>query len=46
MRADVTYTGQFRIGGGEWVDIPGTVTINGTPVTVTVATARSRLVTP
>lgn len=46
VRADVTYTGQFRIAGGEWVDIPGDVTIAGTPVTLTVATAQSRLVTP
>lgn len=46
VRADVTYTGQFRIAGGEWIDIPGTVTIDGGPVSLTVATAQSRLVNP
>jgi hypothetical protein len=45
VRADVTYTGQFRVNGGEWIDIPGDVTIQGTPETVTVKTAKARLVT-
>lgn len=45
-RADVTYGGQFRVDGGVWNDIPGTATITGTPVTITVKESRARLVTP
>lgn len=44
VRADVTYSGQFRVGGGEWVDIPGTVTIRGAAETLSVRTAHARLV--
>jgi len=44
VRVDVTYAGQFRIGGGPWLDIPGTVTITGTPMPLEVALARARLV--
>jgi hypothetical protein len=43
VRADVAYTGQFRVGGGAWIDIPATVTIRGTEETLTVRTARARL---
>lgn len=43
VRADITYTGQFRVGGGEWFDIPGQVDLQGTPVTLTVREARARL---
>jgi hypothetical protein len=43
VRADVTYTGQFRVGNGEWIDIPGTVTIQGAPETLQVKTAKARL---
>lgn len=42
---DVVYTGQFRVGGSGWIDIPGEVTLRGTPTTLTVREARSRLVT-
>ena len=45
VRADVTYGGQFRVNGGEWIDIPGTVTIAGTSEDVQVRTAKARLVT-
>ena len=45
VRADIVYTGQFRVGGGQWFDIPGQVDLEGTPVTLTVREARSRLYT-
>jgi hypothetical protein len=41
--SDATYTGQFRVNGGQWIDIPGDVTIQGTPETLTVRTAKARL---
>ncbi|WP_157582043.1 hypothetical protein [Phycicoccus sp. Soil803] len=44
VRADVTYSGQFRVNGGQWIDIPGDVTIRGTPEDLTVKTAHARLV--
>ena len=45
VRADIVYTGQFRVGGSDWFDIPGEVDLTGTAVTLTVAEAKSRLVT-
>jgi hypothetical protein len=45
VRADVIYTGQFRVAGSEWFDIPGQVDLAGTPVTLTVREATSRLYT-
>ena len=45
VRADATYTGEFRVNGGEWIDIPGEVTIQGTPETLQVKTAKARLYT-
>ena len=42
---DVVYTGQFRVGGSEWFDIPGEVDLEGAPVTLTVREAKSRLYT-
>ena len=45
VRADIVYTGQFRVGGSDWFDIPGEVDLTGTTVTLTVAEAKSRLVT-
>ncbi|MGL4176911.1 MAG: hypothetical protein ACRCSN_12630, partial [Dermatophilaceae bacterium] len=45
-RTDITYTGQFRLPGGAWTDIPGQVTITGAPTTLTVKEARARLVAP
>ena len=43
VRADIVYTGQFRVAGSDWVDIPGEVALQGEPVTLTVREARSRL---
>ena len=45
VRADIVYTGQFRVGGSQWFDIPGDVDLPGTPVTLTVREAMSRLYT-
>ena len=43
-RVDVTYTGQYRIDGGGWLDIPGDATVTGPTVPLTVVQARSELV--
>ena len=45
VRADIVYTGQFRVGGGQWLDIPGEVDLQGAPATLTVREAKSRLYT-
>ena len=45
VRVDIVYTGQFRVGGSQWFDIPGQVDLQGTPVTLTVREATSRLYT-
>jgi len=45
VRADIVYTGQFRVGGSGWIDIPGEVELQGTPVTLTVREAKARLYT-
>ncbi len=37
-------TGQFRVNGGPWLDIPDTVTIAGTEASLEVAEARAHLV--
>ena len=42
-RVDTTYGGRFRLEGGSWVTIPDTVTVEGTPVTLTVREAKARL---
>lgn len=44
VRIDVTYRGEFRINGGPWIEIPGEVTIQGTPFPLEVAEARAQLV--
>lgn len=44
VRIDVTYGGQFSVGGGEWIDIPDVVSIQGTPFALRVAEARAQLV--
>ncbi len=42
---DVTYTGRYRIGGsGGWADIPGTLTVPGPAVGLTVLEAKPQLV--
>lgn len=45
VRVDIVYTGQFRMGGSEWFDIPGEVALQGTRVTLTVREAKARLYT-
>jgi len=45
VRADIVYTGQFRVGGSQWFDIPGDVDLQGTPLTLTVREATARLYT-
>lgn len=42
-RVDTVYGGEFRIEGGQWMTIPGTVTVEGTPVTLEVREAKARL---
>ena len=44
VRVDVTYAGQFRVDGGPWTAIPGTVTVQGVALRLEVAEATSRLV--
>jgi hypothetical protein len=41
---DTTYTARFRVNGGPWRDVPGSVTIAGPPVDLAVLTATPTLV--
>jgi hypothetical protein len=41
---DTTYTATYRVNGGPWRDVPGSVTIPGAPVTLEVLTATPTLV--
>ena len=41
---DTTYTAEFRVNGGAWQDVPGSVTIAGTSVDLEVLTATPTLV--
>jgi hypothetical protein len=41
---DTTYTARFRVNGGPWRDVPGSVTIAGAPVDLQVLTATPTLV--
>lgn len=41
---DTTYTAQYRVNGGAWQDVPGSVTIAGAPVDLQVLTATPTLV--
>ena len=43
VRIDTEYTGQFRVNGGQWIDIPDTVTIRGTTSQLNVVEAVTRL---
>jgi hypothetical protein len=43
-RVDVTYTGEYRVDGGRWLDVPGDATVTGPTVLLTVVEARSELV--
>lgn len=45
VRADVTYGGEFRVDGGEWMEIPGTARVVGVPFALRVAEAKARLYT-
>ena len=43
VRVDTEYTGQFRVNGGQWIDIPDTVTIQGSTSQLQVVEAVTRL---
>lgn len=43
-RVDVTYAGRYRVDAGTWLDIPGTATVTGTGVDLTIVAAHSELV--
>ncbi len=43
-RVDTTYAAQFRVNGGPWRDVDGTVTIAGSPTRLQVLTASPVLV--
>ncbi|WP_353950439.1 hypothetical protein V6K52_12440 [Knoellia sp. S7-12] len=43
VQINANYSGRFRVDGGAWITIPSTVTIEGTPVNLTVAEAKARL---
>ena len=43
-RVDTTYAAEFRVDGGAWRDVAGTVTIPGDPQGLRVVTARPVLV--
>ncbi len=43
VRVDIVYTGQFRVSGSDWFDIPGQVDLQGTPVSLDVREATARL---
>ncbi len=43
-RVDITYRGEFRVAGGPWIPVPGTVTITGTEVPLRIRQAPSVLV--
>jgi len=41
---DITYGGEFSVGGGAWIPIPDTATVAGLLQPLTVKTAHARLV--
>lgn len=43
-RLDTTYSGRYRVGGGPWRTIPGTVTIDGEPQSLRAIEAEPKLV--
>jgi hypothetical protein len=43
---DTVYSGRYRVNGGAWNDIPETVTVEGTPVTLRIVEVRPTLVAP
>lgn len=44
VRLDTTYSGEYRIGDGDWVDIPDTLTVTGEPQDLEVVEALPQLV--
>lgn len=45
-RVDVTWSAQFRVGGGAWQPVNGTVTITGIPTQLEIVEAEPKLVAP
>jgi hypothetical protein len=43
---DTVYSGRYRVNGGAWNEIPETVTVEGTPVTLRIVEVRPTLVAP
>ncbi len=43
-RVDTTWSARYRVDGGAWADVPGTVTIEGEPVGLEVLSASPHLV--
>jgi hypothetical protein len=41
---DTTYTATYRVNGGPWAEVPGSVTVAGAPVALEVLTATPVLV--
>lgn len=41
---DVTYAGRYRVGGGQWISIPETLTLPGRAVSLEVVAAANRLI--
>jgi len=46
VKADVVYKGYVSVDGSDWIEIPGTVDIAGTPQTISVKTAKNSLYLP
>ncbi|YAL83348.1 hypothetical protein ACMYYO_00675 [Dermacoccaceae bacterium W4C1] len=44
VNASTTYSGEFSVNGGPWMQIPGSVTVSGPEQSLTVVTAKNRLV--
>ncbi|MDE9367234.1 hypothetical protein PZ938_16565 [Luteipulveratus sp. YIM 133132] len=44
VSSTATYGGQFRLGGGDWVDVPGTIDVAGPTQQLQVLAAKNRLV--
>lgn len=45
LSVDVTYRGRYRVDGGEWIDIPESITIAGPPTALPIKQASAVLVT-
>lgn len=41
---DVTYSGRYRVGNSAWIEIPGTLTVAGDPIELTVIEGQPNLV--